>query len=459
MSSGLPSLYRRGTDIFGCKKSQPIPVTTNTVPINNLPPLPTVNDLLLLGRDEIAHMKDLKRSLRLIATKKSHQQCGSGSSSSSRMQHKKTAHPPTAPSYLEELLYGSDEDDENAANATNSETVIDDILDDSLDEVGSTSSSEIINDNDNTDEDDHNIHNTDGAESTNNADDRNDGNADADTNDDDNDDENVDEDDEEDDNDMDQGPIFTFQNFEENIDNGPTNRNTQPLVDIISSFQVIRSNELTLSATNQENRNRNNGENDNTLSDSSGNENAIFENALLSQSDTNIQIDDALSFVSSICRGTQESISSNDNTSSTTSSSNSSLSFNTTNTSTPSSRNSSRSRRETNAQEGVSSSRSRSRSSRVTMPDRSNQGQSNQQTTDGTHSASPSQRATPPNFDQNRNRNASSRPVLTISIPNQPNLEQQDQTIRHLQVHSPPTGSPASSGRRRRPVEPIENFS
>lgn len=487
MSSGLPSLYRRGTDIFGCKKAQPLRISTNSIPVNNLPPLPTVNDLLLLGRDEIAHMKDLKHSLRLIATKKGRKQ-SRGSSSSSRGPRKK-AHPPTAPNYLEELLYGSDDeenDEENIANAAASEvTTIEDDLDengdeenedndeDSLNETDSISSIEVLNENDNTEEEifahndtitdsnDPSITNTstDNINTLNNEADPNDENEN------DIEDDNLDEEDDDEEDEIDQDtPIYPFLNFDNQSENEPRTRSSRPLSDFISGIQAIDTNIFFIPHAGQTNRNqrtnRNEAEND-TFSESS-NDN-VFGNRILTQADTNIQIDDALSFVSSICRGTQGSSSAHIVQSSTicsfSSSQMSPLS------SAPSSRNSSRSRRETNGQEEASSSRSRSRSSRLTISERNNQSSSSTQSTEGNNNytntntntnTSTSQRSTPANYEQSRNRNAGSRGMIPVSAPSQQNIEQ-DPPIRHPPpIHSPTSAS--TSGRRRRPVEPLEHF-
>ncbi|KAK8894585.1 hypothetical protein M9Y10_023021 [Tritrichomonas musculus] len=66
MTSRLPSLYNRGTDVFGCRKTPPPYNKSGETFATSLPPIPSVNDLLAIGRDEIASMKDLKDSLKCI---------------------------------------------------------------------------------------------------------------------------------------------------------------------------------------------------------------------------------------------------------------------------------------------------------------------------------------------------------------------------------------------------------
>ena len=68
MYTGLPSLYRRGRDVFGCRKSCPPPPLTNRGSNLRIPPRPppTVNDLLVFGIDEIDHIKTIRDSLQRI---------------------------------------------------------------------------------------------------------------------------------------------------------------------------------------------------------------------------------------------------------------------------------------------------------------------------------------------------------------------------------------------------------
>ena len=63
MSAGLPALYRRGLDVFGCWRS-PSKVQAPVVgPPLSLPPISSVNDLLVIGREEIGHIKNIQKSL------------------------------------------------------------------------------------------------------------------------------------------------------------------------------------------------------------------------------------------------------------------------------------------------------------------------------------------------------------------------------------------------------------
>ncbi|OHT16409.1 hypothetical protein TRFO_02650 [Tritrichomonas foetus] len=89
MSSGLPSLYRRGADIFGCRKTPPHRQSRNGTLSMTFPARPSVNDLLVFGRDEVAHMRELKHSLKSIKRVRS--------SINTRTSTRHRAPPPTAP--------------------------------------------------------------------------------------------------------------------------------------------------------------------------------------------------------------------------------------------------------------------------------------------------------------------------------------------------------------------------
>lgn len=112
MSTGLPSLYRRGTDIFGRRKIPLLNNKSSDPSFTSLPPIPSVNDLLAIGRDEIASMNDLKDSLKCIKKL----------NNSSRLQHHRVKQTHTFTSKQIEMFLDSeqasfDEDDtENEEN-------------------------------------------------------------------------------------------------------------------------------------------------------------------------------------------------------------------------------------------------------------------------------------------------------------------------------------------------------
>ena len=112
MTSGLPSLYRRGTDVFGRRKLPSSHNKSSDSSLASLPPIPSVNDLLVIGRDEIASMKDLKDSLKCIKKL----------NNSSRLQHHRTKQTQTITSkdiemFLDsEQAYFDDDDTENDEN-------------------------------------------------------------------------------------------------------------------------------------------------------------------------------------------------------------------------------------------------------------------------------------------------------------------------------------------------------
>ncbi|OHT10463.1 hypothetical protein TRFO_20196 [Tritrichomonas foetus] len=324
MSYGLPALYRRGTDIFGCKKVTQARVPPNSITPVNLPPLPSINDLLILGRDEIAHMKELKNSLKII------NKCDLKDTAAPRHH----APPPTAPDFsayedLSNDSEGIDTDSESEIDDEEEMELEDEIIEDSLD---------------------------------------------------------------------------------------------RQWEDIISSlFDYDSSNDLfPVSSSNS-----NNGSNNACGSSRSGSarripndgERNIFENALLNQPDSNnysnVHIDDALSFVSSmVCRGapTSSNYSSNSNSTS-------------------------------NSSSVVSSPLSSSTISRVSSSCGSRQNDIPNPTGGQTQAVDQGEGRTPlnheSNHDQSRNRNSRTRlPPTTI------------------EVRPPQVPSPTASGRRRRLVDP-----
>lgn len=67
-------------------------IIPNSKKKSNLPPIPTVNDLLLIGRDELSRMNDLKMQLKLL------------SRGNSKQTQRFSGPPPSAPNYTEEEL-------------------------------------------------------------------------------------------------------------------------------------------------------------------------------------------------------------------------------------------------------------------------------------------------------------------------------------------------------------------
>lgn len=426
MSTGLPSLYRRGIDIFGCKKPIPTRNSANNIPNSNLPPRLTINDLLLLGRDEIAQMKELKHSLRFVSTHKSRQQSVVNNISTPPSLHPRKPHPPTAPSYLDDFLYDSedaeeDNEEENFETGNQNEISEDDdnidiLTDESLSSNGIPNNVETVDDATSsiggstiTDRAVNNDTEIDPSNQTLNNED-------------------------EDDDDDDAIDLMFMANGNDEAEDDLSIGSEPPLDEFLSSLRMINLNIFNFHGNNHQNS-ESSSEVSTLLSSSEESNPNIFENALTEQ-ESDIKIDDALSFVSAICRGAQpfskspgapiQSSQSPLNSSSGSSTPRSTrLSSSPSRSSNISTQNSSR-RDSTLQEEGSSHSRSRSRSN---TNDQSNSNDNIQGL--GQH-------------DINRNRTGSSRLSPQISIPTQ-------QEVVAAQIHSPTTASPG--GRRRRQIE------